>query len=55
MTGRSQTPPWWMEREGVKTTVCRIHAVIVLDLAECSNEVGPGPGRNSRKSRVHPP
>ncbi len=34
------------------TYLCRMHAVIVLDLVECSNEVGLGPSRNNRKSRV---
>jgi hypothetical protein len=35
--------------------MCRIYAVIVLDLVECSNEVGLGPSRNNRKSRVYLP
>ena len=35
--------------------LCRMHAVIALDLVECSNEEGPGPYRNNRKSRVYLP
>ena len=35
--------------------MCRMHAVIVLDLVKCGNEVGPGPSRNNRKSRVYLP
>ena len=28
--------------------MCRMHAVIVLDLVKCGNEVGPEPSRNNR-------
>ncbi len=35
--------------------MCRRHAVIVLDLVKCGNEVGPGPSRNNRKSGVYLP
>jgi hypothetical protein len=35
--------------------MCRMHAVIVLDLVKCGNEVGPGPSRKNRKSTVYLP
>ncbi|MFN9905406.1 MAG: hypothetical protein ACK56F_04680 [bacterium] len=35
--------------------MCRMRAVIVLDLVECSNEEGLGPSRKNRRSRVYPP
>ncbi len=35
--------------------MCCMHAVIVLDLVKCGNEVGPGPSRNNGKSRVYLP
>ncbi len=35
--------------------MCRMHAIIVLNLVKCGNEVGPEPSRDNRKSRVYPP